>query len=197
MRNQPAGVLGPQLCVSMHRQAYKACLQPNCCSCHLCHPRLPHPAGKRNRTYTDAVYAVFGRWGFHAIGWIQHVNLVGRWVHESWLLERRRLGVCSRCSRLAALMTEGHEMATQALPTARGLTSVHACHLQVLTALAYTSEWGDTCWSWVQQLLSAANGQLMGESGWTERGGPLRPSPQSLAPSPCRRWHAPSVTSTE
>lgn len=33
-------------------------------------------AGKRNRTYTDAVYTVFGRWGFHAIGWIQHVNLV-------------------------------------------------------------------------------------------------------------------------
>lgn len=58
--------------------------------------------------------------------------------------------------------TEVNEMATQALPTARGLTSIHACHLQVLTALAYTSEWGDTCWSWVQQLLSAANGQLMG-----------------------------------
>ncbi|KAI7843769.1 hypothetical protein COHA_002667 [Chlorella ohadii] len=36
----------------------------------------PSMTCKRNRTYTDAVYAVFGRWGFHAIGWIQHVNLV-------------------------------------------------------------------------------------------------------------------------
>lgn len=62
-----------------HRPTFLASTGPLPTPCQAC-PALLRPcrAGKRNRTYTDAVYTVFGRWGFHAIGWIQHVNLVSR-----------------------------------------------------------------------------------------------------------------------